>query len=260
MMANQSPTQTLRDRMKESGIVIGTWNLLDDPDAVEIMCNAGMDYIIHDMEHGTHSLHNIKNIVRAAHTQDAAALVRPPGIDFGLIQRVLDAGCDGLMVPNIQSVADAAAVIDAALYPPEGNRGLSPYTRGMGYDGKNVGARMQARNSACFIGLLIEGHSGIASLSDILDQYGDQIDVIYIGLYDLAKQINSTDDLMSEQMQAHIKDIIQQADKMGVGVGMLANTPDMVGFAKQHGVQFIAFKNDTAILHGAVESIVKACQ
>lgn len=259
-MANQSPAQKLRDHMNENRMVVGTWNLLDDPDAVEIMCGSGMDYIIHDMEHGTHSLHNIKNIVRAAHAQGAAALVRPPAVDFGLIQRIMDAGCDGLMVPNIQSVADAQAVLKAALYPPEGNRGLSPYTRGMGFDGKDVAARMRVRNEACFIGLLIEGGQGIASLGDILDQCGDRLDVIYIGLYDLAKQIGSTDNLMSDQMQDHIRDIIQQTSQARVHVGMLANTPDMIGFAKQHGVRFMAFKNDTAILHDAVSAIVSACR
>lgn len=249
---------SVRNKMQAGQFALGTWNLLDDPDGVEIICRGGFDFVIHDMEHGSHSLGNVKNMVRAAHGCGKPLFLRPPGIDFGLIQRVLDAGCDGLMVPNIQSVQDAKDVVAAALYPPEGNRGLSPYTRGMGYDGNDVSNRMAQRNQDCFIGILIEGQLGMDALDDILETCGKHLDVIYIGLYDLAKQIGSTDDLMSEAMKTSILTIVEKVRAGGAQVGMLTNSDKMTRFARAAGVNFLAYKNDTAIFFDAIEQIVTA--
>ncbi|WP_417451442.1 HpcH/HpaI aldolase family protein [Kordiimonas sp.] len=248
----------LKNILAEDGQVIGTWNLINDPGAVELMCKAGFDFVIHDMEHGTHSLDNTQNMVRAAERAGKNLLLRPPGIDTGLIQRVMDAGCHGLMVPNVRSVADVGKIVESALYPPSGNRGLSPFTRAMGYDGSDVPARMAAANSNCFLGILIEDQDGISALPEIVATYGEHLSVVYVGLYDLAKTIGSTGDLMSDKMRHHIRQIVDICKRGDASVGMLVNSAEMVTFAQDLGVRFLAYLNDTAILYRSTENLCSA--
>lgn len=257
-LSNKERPMILKKKLSTGERVVGTWNLFSDPCAIEIMCKAGFDYLIHDMEHGAHSLGQIKSMIRAAEVAGKTLLLRPPSVDRGLIQRALDAGCHGLMVPNIETAQDVAAIIDCALYPPVGNRGLSPYTRAMGYDGTSVSDRMAALNKNMFLGILVESHRGITHLADILEQHGQYLDVVYIGLYDLAKSLGSTDNLMSDKMQAAIQEVCQLTNKSDVASGMLVSSPEMTAFARKMGVRFFAYQNDTSILFRAVSDINRA--
>lgn len=254
-MSSLPPSLALKSKLADGRQVLGTWNLLKDPDLVEIMCKAGLDFVIHDLEHGTHSLQHVSSMVRAAHTHNSCLLVRPPGLDIGMIQRVLDAGCDGLMVPNIQSVAEAQSVVRATLYPPEGERGLSPFTRAMGYDGQDVSERMEGQNKAVIVGILVEGAAGIGALDDILATCGAHLDVVYVGVYDLAKQVGSTDNVMSPVMLEQIQNVVDKVSAAGAAAGLLINSPEMTEFARLAGANFIAYKNDTAIVFDAVQRL-----
>jgi 4-hydroxy-2-oxoheptanedioate aldolase len=207
------------------------------------------------MEHGAHSLDNLANFVRAAELAGGTLLLRPPQIDAGLIQRAQDTGCHGLMVPNIRTPECDAKLIDCFFYPPMGNRGLSPYTRAFGFDGKNVPEKMAAWNDEGFLGILVEGPEGIGNLETICQKYADKLDVVYIGLYDLAKTLNSTHDLMSPVMTEKVAAVAKLASSFGVQLGILANSPEMLTFAASLGINFIAYQNDTAILHAAASGI-----
>ena len=72
------------------------------------------------------SIETLAGHIRAARLHEAASLVRVPIADTAWIKRVLDAGAEGIIVPQVRDAAEAQAVADAAKYPPRGRRGFGP--------------------------------------------------------------------------------------------------------------------------------------
>ncbi|HEV8371908.1 MAG TPA: aldolase/citrate lyase family protein, partial [Actinomycetota bacterium] len=76
-----------------------------------------------DLEHSELGLHHLPDLLRAAAATPAHALVRTSHLAAAEIARTLDAGAEGVIVPNVASAGEAAALVAAAHYPPAGRRG-----------------------------------------------------------------------------------------------------------------------------------------
>lgn len=245
----------LSDKLKAKSPVLGTWNLINDPTVIEIFALANFDFVIIDMEHGTHSFSEASNLIRAAESRGIVPLLRPPGVDESFILRALDTGAHGLMVPNINSVEQVEKLIKYSYYPPIGYRGHSPFTRCGNFDYLNCSDRMQELNKSLFLGILIEGSDGINSLSEILDKFSIYLNVIYVGLYDLAKTIGCPGDVKNKEVSKCISNISHLCNQKGISVGILINDDEMFETAVKSEVSFVCYQNDTGILFEAAKKI-----
>ena len=253
-MYNQN---TLSNLLQKNNTLLGTWNLIGDPLILEILGAAGFDFAIIDMEHGAHSFSEATNLIRAAESVNLVPLLRPPGVDESSILRALDSGAHGLMVPNINSISQVENLINFAFYPPIGSRGHSPFTRSGMFDYSNCTARMQDLNKNLFLGILIEGEGGMNALNEILDKFSDFIDVIYVGLYDLAKTLGCPGDLKNQKVLSCIENISKICNARSVYIGILVNDDQMYKNAIDCGVKFICYQNDTGIILEAAKTISK---
>lgn len=250
-------SNSLKDKLQQGKTVMGTWSVIASPTVAEVLALAGLDFLIIDMEHGPTGLETAENMVRAAGLHRCAPLVRVPGVDEAMILRALDIGAWGIVVPQIQSAEQARAVIRYAKYPPDGERGHSPFTRAGGFTHRDSAARMVWLNEQIFIGLLVEGMEGIAALPDIL-LLRDQIDLIYIGVYDLAKAIGHPGEIQHPEVIQAIQDCAQSIMAAGVTMGVLINDTAALPALWDLGVRFFAYQNDTGLLFEAVERAVQA--
>src|SRR6188508_1524597 len=116
-------------RLRRRDVMFGCFVGQPSPALAEMVGYAGFDYVILDLEHGPTGLETLENMLRAAQAAGAASLVRLPSPAQADILRVLDAGADGILVPHVESVADAQAVVAHAYYPPAGQRGISTVSR-----------------------------------------------------------------------------------------------------------------------------------
>lgn len=246
---------SLSKLFKKKYPILGTWNLIGDPIAIEVLGLAGFDFVIIDMEHGSHSFSEGTNLIRASESVGVVPLVRPPGVDESSILRALDSGAHGLMIPNINSLSQVEDLINFSFYPPIGNRGHSPFTRSGLFEYSNCKERMDVLNDIIFLGILIEGPGGINSLKKIVDKFYEYLDVIYIGLYDLAKTLGCPGDLKNPKVLNSIKNIIEICNINGISVGILVNDDEMYEFAINSGIKFICYQNDTGILYEAAKKI-----
>ncbi|MBM3420974.1 MAG: hypothetical protein FJY11_07560, partial [Bacteroidetes bacterium] len=109
----------------------GTIVSLPVPQSVEIIAAAGFDWILIDMEHSGLALSDVHSLLNAAAGR-LLTIVRVPGNDEIWIKRVLDLGCDGILVPMVNSAEAARSAVTAALYPPGGHRSVG-VSRAHGY-------------------------------------------------------------------------------------------------------------------------------
>ena len=115
----------LKARLQEGEKLIGSFVMTPSADVAEILCLAGFDYLLIDQEHGSGGITDLVGQLRATEACDVPNMVRVPFNDPAYIKRVLDAGAQNILCPNVESAEDAKKFVDACLYPPRGLRGGS---------------------------------------------------------------------------------------------------------------------------------------
>ena len=240
--------------------MVGTWCVLPSPAVTNILAEAGMDYVILDMEHGPITFETAEDMVRAAELGGCSPIVRPSSREESDILRALEIGAHGIIVPNIQNADHVRSVINAAKYAPIGARGHSPFTRAGGYTRRAVPERLKAANRETLVALIVEGVEGLDSLDSILEAGQDNIDVVYFGPYDLSHSMGHPGDVRHPEVVEAIRDCVERAGRSGVALGSLANDFDDVALLKSAGLGFIAFQGECSILLERVQEIVEACK
>ena len=112
-----------RQRLRSGKRLIGTMVTLSTPSTAEILAEVGYQWLFVDAEHGPLETAELLGILQAV-SDRVPCVIRVPKNDDGLIKKALDLGAAGSIVPNVNSAEEAAAVVDAARYAPEGSRGV----------------------------------------------------------------------------------------------------------------------------------------
>jgi 4-hydroxy-2-oxoheptanedioate aldolase len=105
---------------------VGAWCSIGNSYAVEVLASCGFDWICIDLQHGFASPGDLLPMLQAAAITGVPALVRVPRLDTGLIGRALDAGAAGVIIPMVNSAAQAREAVRACRYPPDGVRSWGP--------------------------------------------------------------------------------------------------------------------------------------
>ncbi len=162
----------------------GCWIDLPSPEAAEIVALARPDFAVVDLEHGPASVETAGRVIAALAARGVAALARPPEISDAWIKRLLDSGADGLILPMVESAAEAREAAAAALYPPKGRRGrAAAVIRAAGW-GRDAVAYARDWNDRAFLCAQIESPAALAAAPEIAAVEG--IDLLFFGPSDYA--------------------------------------------------------------------------
>ena len=97
---------------------------------VEVMGATGFDFVMFDAEHSGNDARAMEGLVRTATFAGMASYIRVPDPHNATdVRRALEAGAEGLVLPEVHSVDDINAAAKAAYFPPKGDRGICPSTR-----------------------------------------------------------------------------------------------------------------------------------
>lgn len=173
-----------RELLNENQKFMGTILQFPCPEIVEIMKEAGSDYIIIDNEHSFATTEQTLAMLRAAQSADLPAMVRVPKIDEDVIKKVLDMGFDAIRVPTVSSAEEAREIVRYAKFAPEGNRGACPFVRANGFGGRDQTAYYETANKQLVIAVNIEGEEGVKNMEEIIAVPG--IDIVNVGRVDLS--------------------------------------------------------------------------
>ncbi len=158
----------------------GLWLSMGSWIAAEQCSGLDFDYINVDMQHGLGDYNDMLACLSALQRHEATPTVRVPWNEPGIIGRVLDAGAMGVIIPMVNSVAEAEAAVASCRYSPAGSRSFGPARAAMAL---GQGYYAEANEKIACIPM-IETVQAIEALDDILDVPG--INAVYVGPADLS--------------------------------------------------------------------------
>lgn len=162
----------------------GCWLHLDSPVAAEILALAGFDSFIIDHEHGSGDLTGAVRLMQAMSATPASPIIRVPWNDPVMLKRALDIGVEGVMIPAVNSAAEAEAAVAACRYPPRGRRGAAyGLTRAADY-GLSSQEYVETAHESLLIICQIETRAAVAAAAEIAAV--DGVDMLFIGPFDLS--------------------------------------------------------------------------
>ncbi|MES2413806.1 MAG: aldolase/citrate lyase family protein [Pseudomonadota bacterium] len=227
------------------------------PEIGRIAASAGFDALYVDLEHSALSLETTAVICNSAREAGVVPLVRIAQVDTSVICRVLDTGAMGLVIPHVESAADARRAVDCAFYPPQGRRSSSSGQPWLHYRNFPQAQANAAINAGTFIAVMIESRAGLENVEEIAAVPG--IDMLFVGAGDLSTDLGLAGQPTHAEVSKGIARVLAAAQRHGVatGLGGLAGQHEFLSGWTGCGVQFVSAGTDLAFLAKAAGEAVR---
>lgn len=237
------------DRVRSGEVLTGTFALLGSPLTVEICGSAGFDWVLIDLEHGAGDDYVLLSQLQALAATPAAGLARVASNSRVDITKALDRGAVGVMVPRIETAADAQAAVRHVRYPPHGDRGVALMNRGAGF-GSISAQDLQAVEPLLIV--QIETPPALSNLSAIAGTAG--VDVLFVGPSDLTWSLGAPGQFEDPAYRAAIRDVAETAAQHSKAAGILLSDLDAVPYHLDLGYTFIGISGDAGLLRVAART------
>lgn len=225
----------------------GGWSILRTPGAALALAASGLDWICLDAQHGEHDDASVREVCRLLAGR-VRVLVRPPSLDSAWIGRALDFGAAGVVVPVVDTPAQAAAAVAACRYPPAGRRSWGPLTGGYTEPGT-------APPVTCSI--MVETASALADVRRIAATPG--VDELFVGPFDLALALGTTvDDLLAaDAPEDPLPRIVSAAREHGRVASVFGGTAERSRRLVDLGFTSVAVTTDVLALGDGVRAALE---
>lgn len=231
---------------------IGLWLDMGEAIAAEIAGTAGFDWLVIDGEHGPNDLRSIIEQLRALATSAAEPVVRVPVGESWIIKQLLDAGARTLLVPMVDSAAQAEDLVAAMHYPPRGIRGMGAVVaRASGFN-SIADYNQTASDGVCLL-VQAETRAAIADLDNILAV--DGIDGVFIGPADLAADMGYLGRIDEPEVQETIEAAIRKIVAAGKAAGILTFNETYNKRYLELGASFVAVGADVTEFSTALRAL-----
>src|SRR3954470_18089576 len=209
----------VRAKLKQGQPSIGTWLTLPDTVAARLMARVGFDWLTVELEHTPVNWETAANSFAIVAASGVVPLARVPWNTGENIKRVLDNGAYGIVVPMVNSRAEAEAVVNAARYAPKGNRSIGGQLHAANFETDPATYYAKA-NEEILVVVMAEHVLAIERAEEILSVPG--IDVIFIGPNDLHNSMGKPPAFESEDPQfvTALDRILKLARKHGIAPGI----------------------------------------
>ncbi len=239
-----APMNPFKSAIAKGELQLGCWLGLADPYIAEISAGAGFDWLLIDAEHAPNDLRSITAQLQVIAGRDSHAVVRPPIGETWIIKQLLDAGSQTLLIPMVETGAQAQELVDAVTYPPHGVRGVgSALARAS--DFAAIGDYLTtARDEICLLAQ-VENRKGMAALDEILAVEG--LDGVFIGPSDLAADMGFIGRPGEADVKAAVLDATKRIVAAGKAAGILTLDPALQLECRKLGATFIATEIDVTL-------------
>jgi 4-hydroxy-2-oxoheptanedioate aldolase len=239
-------TGGLRDRLRTGPALVGTFLQVPAAATAELVAGLGVDFTCVEAEHSAIGVESVQALVAASALGGAPALVRVRRNAPAEIEAALDAGAAGVLVPRVDSAAEARDAVAAGRYPPRGRRGVGP-GRAAGY-GAAIERYLAEANDSLVIGVQIESAAAVERASEIVAV--PDLDFVFVGPGDLAVSLGVPlgDPAVAEPVGA----VLEAARAAGLAAGIWAPTSEAARGWIERGVALVVVGSELGFLAEAL--------
>jgi 4-hydroxy-2-oxoheptanedioate aldolase len=247
----QIPVNRFKQAINAGQHQLGLWVALAHHYSAEIVARSGFDWLVFDTEHSPNDVQTVLGQLQAAAPYPVTPVVRPSWNDLVQQKRYLDIGAQTLLIPYIQSAAEAEQAVSGMRYPPRGLRGVGGLMRASGFG--QISNYMQACEDQLCLLVQVETREGLDHLEEIANV--DGVDGVFIGPADLSASLGHPGNPKHPEVQSAIEDAIRRIRACGKAPGILTVDEAAARRYMEVGTLFTAVGLDAALLARNAEQL-----
>ena len=246
------PINKFKHAIAEGQVQFGLWSGIPDTTDAEICAGSGFDWLLFDGEHAPFDMRAIYNCLQAVAPYDIHPIVRAVQGETNLIKQLLDYGAQTLLIPMVDTAEQAAELVSAVRYPPEGIRGMgSSISRGARWN--TIPDYLTTANDEICLLIQVETTRALDNLDDILAVEG--VDGVFIGPSDLSASMGYVGNASHSDVVTVIDDTIARISSAGKAAGILSLEESQARHYIEVGATFVGVAVDTLILGNGVRQM-----
>ncbi|MBN1834605.1 MAG: 4-hydroxy-3-methylbut-2-en-1-yl diphosphate synthase [Spirochaetales bacterium] len=248
----------MKEILKTGQPAFGSWVMIGNLAVAEILAGVGFDWIAVDMEHTAIDYRSLQELLCGIERRGSEGFVRVEDNNPVVIKRVLDCGARGIIVPQVKTREEAERAVAAALYPPQGVRGVA-LGRASEY-GAAFDEYFESSNERIVIMAQIEHVEAVENIAAIAAVEG--LDGVFLGPYDLSCSMGLPAQFDHPRMAAARATVKAAVQKAGKVLGIHETRPDAraIGGLLEEGFRFIACGIDTLFLRVGAGTLLEEVQ
>ncbi|MGB6691193.1 MAG: aldolase/citrate lyase family protein [Terracidiphilus sp.] len=237
--------KTFRQRLQQGDVLLGQMVLeMFSPGIGPMLAACGLDFVIFDMEHGRCDITLLAEMAASCRGCDIFPIARVPDANYAPLSRALDVGARGVMVPRVETRAQAEDIVSQLKYAPQGRRGVA---LGIAHDLYRAGGPeffAQANEDTCVI-VMVETVKAFENLDDIVSVPG--IDIVWVGHYDLTVSMGIPTQFDHPRCLAAMDALLAACARPNVAAGFLPPTPESAVHWIEKGFRALSLSTDANV-------------
>ena len=246
----------LRKRLRDGEVAFGQMVLeLFTSGIGPMLAASGMEFVIYDMEHGRCDLALLAEMVASCRGSDIVPMARVPDMNFHPLSRVLDIGARGVMVPRVETRAQAEEIVAQLKYAPAGRRGVA---LGVAHDlYRAAGPEFFSQaNADTIVILLLETEKAFENLDEIVSVPG--VDIAWMGHYDLTVSMGIPQQFEHPRFLHAMDALVASCRRYEVAAGFLPATPESAAHWIRKGFRAISLGSDIGVFLNGMRTFRQA--
>jgi 2-keto-3-deoxy-L-rhamnonate aldolase RhmA len=247
----------LKQTLKSGGVALGTlmWEIRGRG-AIHTFARAGMDFLMICSEHSSYNLETVVEMVAHAHAAGITPVVRIPDLDYPHVTRLLDTGCQSLIVPHVKTGAEVRRFIELAKYHPEGRRGMAIYLgASTDYEDVDPATAMAHANANTLLGVLVETKEAVENVEEILIP---GIDLALVGHQDLAQSLGVPGQYDHPRLREADARVRALCKERGIATAGALTRPESIKAVIDSGAQYLLYGTDVVMLRREAQRAAEA--
>lgn len=250
-------TNSVKSKLSGGEVSIGTFMFEFNTTGIgRLAAQAGAEFVVYDMEHSGWSLETIRMLFATTPVTTCVPMVRVPAVQYHFIARALDMGAMGIMAPMVESAEQAAALVAAAKYPPNGRRGAAFSVAHDDYAGGDIVEKMLSANRETLIIAQIETAAGVRNVEEIAAT--DGIDVLWIGHFDLTNSLGIPGRFDDPRFSEAVEQVLVACRKHGKAPAFMAADVATGKKLLDQGFRMLAYGGDLWLYQTALQQGIAA--
>lgn len=251
------PDNRAKVALKAGRLLMGT--MLADirqPSLMQILRNAGFDFVIIDNEHGAFSIESIADISRMARILGLTPIVRVPELAYPYIAQSLDVGSQGIMLPRVTHPDQVHQILEIMKYPPLGKRGTAMSRGQTDFRAGPLEENLAHANANSFLWIQIETADALQHLDEIVAIAG--VDALFVGPTDLSISLGVAGQTDAAPLIDAIERVLAVCKAHGVAAAIQANDLAYARRWVERGMNILSYSSEIGLLAAAANAGIQA--